>query len=231
MKSFLITFIFVTTPCFGVITNCNIGFVGDSLTFGSFSTGGGDYPTVMMGLPNVAVSNTKVVSAAPGRQISNASFNYTAEMHPSSPIVTGKCGYIFVMIGINDVINDSSAVTIEAQLTTFWSVIKTDGWTLIPMTMTPTGESTARENVRIAVNSWISTQGSSWDLLLDTESVFTGPGILPTNTLYYYTDQIHFINAGYSLIAYAANQLIFGPLYPPTRISGNVVIGSKIVIQ
>lgn len=186
------------------ISNCNIGFDGDSLTYGVGSTAGHDYPTVAMTLGQFATgSNTKVVSAFPGRQISNASANYPSEMQPSSPVSSGKCGYLFLFIGINDVVNDVSAASIESQLSAFWGVIKADNWKLVAMTMTIAGQpplSAPQEAVRLAVNAWIRTQTASYDYLYDTAQLFVDPSDL----VYFQPDAVHFTDAGYARIAHFA---------------------------
>lgn len=191
------------------VSNANLGFSGDSITVGYPGTSGQAYPAVLMGLSNVVGgSNTKTVSALGGWTIANLQSDYTTTLHPVSPAVTGKAGYLFVLTGTNDLYASASAATIESGLTTYWGTATADGWKVIAMTIPPnTNGNISTQETWALVNDWIRTATTLWWNIIDVANLFPDP----YDTNFYY-DGVHFqvtatINA-YALLAQAANRAL-----------------------
>jgi hypothetical protein len=160
-----------------------------------------DYPAQLMTLPNFKSHGTGYNLGVAGWTIQLNLNDYFGSVHPLSPAVTGKPGYLFVMMGVNDInVSNSSAATIESLLTQYYQFAIQDGWVLIPETILPAPFTAAQETVWQQVNTWIRSQSSVWNRLIDT-ALF-----LPNNydtTFYYSGDTEHLINPGYGMLAHA----------------------------
>jgi lysophospholipase L1-like esterase len=179
-------------------------FVGDSLTSGYKASPGFDYPSQAMSLPwftNCTKSNLGV----PGWTIENITGDYTRHAHPLSPAVTGQVGYLFVMIGANNIGVDRKPVAADFQaLVSYWNTAIADGWRLVALTVTPNmvTDPTYIEQF----DDLIRSSTIPWRIV-DTYTAFGDP----YNTTYYTPDQEHFNDAGYKAIAEAVNnQLMTG---------------------
>ena len=113
--------------------------------------------------------------------------------------------YCLVLGGINDIQQDSTAAAIEANLSAIYQDCRVAGIVPVPMTITPwagyVNWTQARENVRLAVNSWIRGLGSP---LVDLETV-VGDGNTPPALQAQYDsgDHLHPNAAGSQAIAAA----------------------------
>ena len=213
------------------------GFVGDSLTYGYLSTDHttDSYPSQLIG--NTTSDTTDVPWTSAGMSwfagcthannfgitgaglVTTLPTDYPTHVHPKSPAVTGMPGYLFVMIGANDIpggVGNTVAAVNTYYNTTMASYVATvlaDGWNLIFLTET---------QMYVAGDPFL-VMGYN-DLLKSGTYTFTPmPGVMqqarqpiavvdtfnaltdPSNLTWYVTGNEHFTTAGYRVIAEAVN--------------------------
>lgn len=125
---------------------------------------------------------------------------YTAEV-----LNAGDGEYIVVLAGINDVIADIAAATIETNLQTIYTACKAAGMAVVAVTITPykthVSWSAPRQAVIDAVNTWILATATNIDYRIDAYSVMEDPAAADTLLAAYDSgDHIHLSTAGYNLL-------------------------------
>lgn len=209
------------------VLNSTIAFAGDSLTIGfpgcTSSPCSTNYGNVAFTLPNIVGhgNGSPIFDAAGGWTCPNLTSDYTATLHPVSPAVTGKNGYLFVMIGTNDIfVSGSSLSTVTSCLSSYYTTAKADNWIVVALTVTPTTNgNTSDQTVWRQVNDWIKSTGPE-NYYIDTASLMPNP----TNGSYYF-DSTHFQTGGYAIIAQAVNQF-FGTFASVSLGTQNFVSGT-----
>jgi lysophospholipase L1-like esterase len=127
-------------------------------------------------------------------------------------LATAGAGWLFALIGINDIVYSPSATPIPAEelIAGYLQLIaraRLRGLRAIGATLTPfEGQAyytPAREAVRQRVNDWIRT-GGAWDAVVDFDQVLRDPA-QPTRLLPAYDsgDHLHPTDAGYQAMAQA----------------------------
>jgi hypothetical protein len=193
------------------------------LSSGAVGAGGGwdSYLAVgQLGLSALLPSTSTVYgNTAPGDALLDTLItDYTTQVHPLSPAVTGKLGYLFINAGADDVISNSSITTtyIEAGLQNLWALAHADGWVVIAVNLLDLHNNIYQDcaNCIIGpVNDWIKGQGPNqgitgisssditnptpcigcyWDRLVDAHSVL--PDV--SNTLFYEAGGDHLTPGG-----------------------------------
>jgi lysophospholipase L1-like esterase len=174
-----------------------------ALSSTSVSFGNMDYPSQAMRRAALTGNgNTGTNVGVPGWRTDQVIADYTTHVHPLSPAVTGKPGYLFVMMGTNDLLQEIGPVaTTEANLLAYWRTALADGWNVTAMTILPSTWSGDQWDQWIQINSFIRAQGAVWNHLIDWSE------ILPNNydPTFFASDAIHPLNAGYSLMAQLVN--------------------------
>jgi lysophospholipase L1-like esterase len=134
-------------------------------------------------------------------------------------LATTGAAWLFVLIGINDIVYSPSASTIPAEdlAAGYQQLIaraRLRGLRAIGATLTPfEGQAyytPAREAVRQQVNAWIRT-GGAWDGVADFDAALRDPA-QPTrlNPPYDSGDHLHPNDAGYQVMAQAVPLAVFG---------------------
>ena len=152
------------------------------------------------------VNNQAISSGTTASAISE----YAANVHPLSPAVTGKPGFIIDEFGAQDVMNGTSVATIEANMQTLWKTYRTDGWTIIRLSLSPAysdiGCNTSCYTNEMAINDWLYGQNATpeniaanngyYDRLADIAQILNQPA----DAYLWNADNTHYSSAG-NLIA------------------------------
>ena len=102
----------VSGTTIGISINTQVAFTNTPINFYS-----ADYPAVAMTLPNFQGHGTATNYGVAGWTIQLNLNAYFTSVHNLAPAVTGKPGFLFVMMGVNDInVSNSSAATIENLL-------------------------------------------------------------------------------------------------------------------
>jgi hypothetical protein len=149
-------------------------------------------------------SNTGTNVGVSGWKVSDITSDYTTHVHPLAPSQTGKPGYLFVQIGTNDILQDIPVSTFESSLLAYWQTALADGWTLIAFTIPNGPWSQDQWNFWTQENDFIRANGTVWNRLVDEASVLTNN----YDHTFWNTDNLHPINAGYSIYAQLADLAI-----------------------
>jgi len=144
--------------------------------------------TSSIGMPAGASVSTYSYCAS-GCTIAGIAAHYTALLHPISPAVTGKPGYLIINGPNNDLATCASAATIESSYQTVLTDAHTDGWIVVVGTPNSVNYSTLSlscptfYNTQLVVDAWIRGQGKStvaaaspsstayWDIFTDVGSI------------------------------------------------------------
>lgn len=134
--------------------------------------------------------------------------NTTAQMYARLAAQITNAGdgeYITVLGGINDVLLDASAATIEANLQDIYDDAAAAGLTVIAVTLLPfkahASWTSGRQAVLDDVNSWILNTAANVDVRVDAYSVFeSAPGSDTLAAAYDNGDGLHPNNAGSELL-------------------------------
>lgn len=176
-------------------------FEGDSLTQGTGSTEGNDYPSQtvrLLGAYNIDKRNL----GFGGQQL--ADMLADAEDDIDALLPTGYPRDICVLWGgVNDISASAAAEDIEADIETFCSGRQAAGYKVIACTIAPYNSSDEHETLRLTVNTWIRGHyGDFADALADiaaNEHFDAKADAL--DTTYYKVDGIHLTDAGYAIVA------------------------------
>jgi lysophospholipase L1-like esterase len=101
-------------------------------------------------------------------------------------------------MGTNDLRTlNPSAATLEAQLAAAYQAAKTRGFLVVVVTILPSSDIVGTaETTRLAVNAYLRANYLTFGHAL--ADVASNPALIdPTNGAYYYSDQLHLIDAGY----------------------------------
>ena len=212
------------------------GFVGDSLTYGDHSSNptATSYPAQIIG--NSLGNNTSVPWTSSGMPwfagctfsnnfgINGATLSptltsdYATHVHPKSPAVTGAPGYLFLMIGANDIpITVNTVALVNTYFNTtmagYVATVLADGWNLIVLTQTQ----------EYGAGDPFLVEGYNDMIRTTTYPITPIPGVMqqvrqpigvvdtfnalsnPNNPVYYFTDFLHLTDAGYRTIAETVN--------------------------
>ncbi|WP_371762506.1 SGNH/GDSL hydrolase family protein [Massilia sp.] len=199
--------------------------LGDSLTDGVRSTSNAnrrwtDYlarrlrTETLPGRPPVSVVNRGISanSLLTDYPTSLLSGRDALERFDRDVLATAGARWLFVLIGINDILYSSASSPVPAEsLQAGWLQLiaraRTRGMQVIGTTLPPyEGHAyftTARDAVRQRANAWIRTSGA-WDAVADFDAVLRDPG-RPTRLLPAYDggDHLHPNDAGYEAMAKA----------------------------
>ena len=212
------------------------GFVGDSLTYGYQSSNptATSYPAQLIGASLGNSTSVAWTSAGmpwfAGCTFSNnfgitgatlsptLTSDYTSHVHPKSPAVTGAPGYLFIMIGANDIPLTTNTVALvntyyQTTMAGYIATILADGWNVIFLTQTQ----------NYVEGDFFLVEGYNDMLKAGTYSFTPMAGVLqqarqpiavvdtfnalnnPSDLTYFYTDNEHFTDAGYRVIAETVN--------------------------
>jgi hypothetical protein len=217
---------FAGTPV--AISNANFAFEGDSrfqggpAIVGLTCPNGTGYNNGALGLSCSIPGQASALSffnnhgtvyneAVGGTTIAQMNTNYTTNVHPLSPAVTGKPGYLFIQTSYNDITAGTAIATMESGIQAAWTQGHTDGWTVVMTTMIPGTGGAAQllvigqflDFVRTqACGSMASGSTACWDRLVD----LTGAAPDPFDSAYYFTDNVHMFSGGWALMAHTLNQ-------------------------
>ena len=116
--------------------------------------------------------------------------------------------YIVVWVGINDIVADTSAATIESDLQSIYSAAHAAGLKVIAVNISPFKTSASwtsgRQTVLDAVNTWIANTATDIDHVIDVYSILEDPGAADTLLATYdYGDHVHLTTDGYNEVAAA----------------------------
>ena len=212
-------------------------FVGDSLTYGYLSSNPAtkSYPAQLIGNSlndttpaawtsagmswfsgctysnNVGITGAGLVSTLPT--------DYPTHVHPHSPAVTGAPGYLFIMIGANDIPggvgNTVAAVQTyhDTTLASYMTTVLGDGWNVVFLTETqmyvagdPFLVMGYNDMLKATTYSFtpmagVMQQARQPIAVVDTFNALTDP----SNLNFYVAGNEHFTDAGYRAIAEAVN--------------------------
>lgn len=176
--------------------------VGDSLTAGLGGTPypdqlqtslGTDYQVSNMGIQGVHLDTEWVAN--------RALVAYPTASHTLDAEV--------VLIGRNDLAASSrTALQMEADFTTYWAARRAAGYRIVACTVYASTFSAPQETERAALNTWMRTQSSAWDVLVD----LAADARLADNTdlTYFGVDQVHLNSTGYGVVAGLVQPVVLG---------------------
>jgi hypothetical protein len=202
-----------TIPAF-LQTDLSFCINGDSLSAGTWSP-------YMAAQHTVFDDATITLYTVPGGTVETMVSNYTTQPHTVSPAVVGGNGVYCLWGGINDLYSlADTPATVYGRLKSLWASARADGYKVCAFTLTPTIITSLTEDVA-DLNALILSDQSLYDWVIRTDMLFPDP----TDTTYWNADGIHFIAAGYEIIAetVAAHLLI-----PKTELDGHVDIGGDL---
>jgi lysophospholipase L1-like esterase len=120
-------------------------------------------------------------------------------------LLMGDALYVVVLAGLNDILSDTAAATIEATLQAIYTAVHDAGLTVVAVTCTPmkthSGWSSGRQAILDAVNAWILNTATDVDYRVDAYSALEDPGAADTLLAIYDSgDHLHLSTAGYELL-------------------------------
>lgn len=191
-------------------------FDGDSLTVGTGSTAGNDYPTVVMSSLGSLTTDYAWKVAVGGQTLAAMLVDVTVEIDRAYH--AGATNYVAFWGGTNDIRAGDTAANVLANLATYGGGRQTTGFKTIVLDILPSqaaGNPPDFDTKRTAVNDQlrIDFDGVTSDAVCFTPAVgVTYADMLvdvaaiselsdPTNTTYYNADKVHLTNAGYALVA------------------------------
>ena len=174
-----------------------------------------NWPRTAAALPFFNGHGTVVAGGISDATLSTLISDYTANVHPSSPAVTGNPGYLFIQVGTTDIGGGTSAATMEADFQTLWADAHVDGWQIVQTTILPgnfgVGCGSNCVSTWLAVNVWLAEQskgaatatGQYWDSFVDTAAVLSDNENVSSN--FYRSDNVHLNNSGTAMAAAQTN--------------------------
>jgi hypothetical protein len=167
-----------------------------------------------MRLPAFAGHGTGTNLATGGWTVANIVSDYPTHVHPLSPAVTGKPGYLFVWIGFNDIYASTAAATVYANLAAYWATAKADGWNLIAFTeLKSNGGGAINTNIDQFADL-VRGGSANYNNLVDIHDLF--PDAFDLN--YFASNASHLNNTGYGRAAYEMAKIISGQSTPSSHI-------------
>ncbi len=120
-------------------------------------------------------------------------------------LARGGAEYVVVLAGINDVVTDVAAGTIETNLQAMYTAAHNAGLSVVAVTITPfkgfASWSAGRQTVLDTVNTWIMNTATNVEYRVDAYTVLEDPGVADTLLAAYDSgDHLHLSTAGYQLL-------------------------------
>lgn len=174
---------------------------GDSLTFGSFSSAGNDYPSLIVPLlTGGSTTWNKWNNGNAGDTIANMETKAQTFVDPFQGMFTRSV--VVGWAGTNDLAAGTSGATAAAALATWCTARRSAGADkIVIMDCIARGNLTApQQTERLAFNAALAANGSpTWDTLvkLSLDSRLSNSA----DTTYYNADTIHLTDAGYAVVA------------------------------
>jgi hypothetical protein len=160
---------FLNGQIINVITATGSQFTSNITGMTSGTIGAGSYystyeaTNMLMASPMLPSSSTVYYDSAPGNcSLSCLISNYPSLVHPYSPVVTGKAGYLFLEGGLDDIAGSSSVADVESGLQSLWTLAHTDGWVVIALNLFDLRGSVGNLDPQpsiASVNDWMKGQG------------------------------------------------------------------------
>lgn len=123
----------------------------------------------------------------------------------SNVLNAGDGEYIVVLGGINDIVGDASAATIESNLQAIYDAAAGAGLTVVACTITPFKTNaywtSGRQTVLDTVNTWILNTAANVDVAVDTYDALEDGTSDTLTAAYASADYLHLSTAGYELLA------------------------------
>ena len=200
---------------------------GDSLTFGTNAGVGCEYPAQVQQL--LGNGNYWANYGIGGQTIATMLANVNSKIVPNVSLGR-KRNTLTVWSGTNDIaVSGRTAAATYADLVSYCQAARAAGFKVIVLTMLPrTTGGSGTETSRQTYNGLILAGWPTFaDALADVggNSTILGAPNAYTNTVYYFTDQIHLTNIGYNIVAKTVTNAING-LYSG---SGSVVRSTYVV--
>lgn len=134
--------------------------------------------------------------AESGDGVVNINANYATQPHTVAPAAAWQ-GYIFTMMGVNNLSGGTSAITIFANIENIWKKARNDDFLIIAFEVLPSTDLTgAKETERVALNVLIQNASSLYDVLVPVPSEMLDPSDTD-----YYIDGTHTTVLGASTLA------------------------------
>jgi lysophospholipase L1-like esterase len=202
-------------PDYSWLSDAGIVFDGNSLTAGQGSTGGNTYPAQLialleaLGITGIADYNFGVG----GQTTSDMDSDVTTQIDPL--ILGGVQNILFAWEIGNDIYFNGDVSAAQTRFQNYCEDRQAAGWTVIVITLTPRNQSTSfgddvtAFNAKLdAANTWLRANYTSFasglvDVALDDRL----SDYLDTT---YFSDGIHYTNAGYGVVAELALPVITG---------------------
>jgi len=117
----------------------------------------------------------------------------------------GDVNYVIIWAGINDVVQDASAATIQNALQAMYTAASGAGIKVVAVNITPfktnADWSAGRQTVLDTVNTWISSTATGIDYIVDAYTALEDPGAADTLLAAYDSgDHLHLSTAGYNVV-------------------------------
>jgi lysophospholipase L1-like esterase len=177
----------------------NLVFDGDSLTWGHSSKGGQTYPRQTAEGIYATVYNFGVSGQGSSAMLADAVTQVDAVYE------AGKQNFVLAMIGTNDILTGGAPSTTYNNIKAYHDGRRAAGFKTLAFTITPRtgGTDDAGHNTRrLAVNDLIRANWTTFaDALVDVASDPIVGNLANTTNTTYFSDQTHFTNAGYAIIA------------------------------
>jgi lysophospholipase L1-like esterase len=154
-----------------------------------------------------------IVSAA--TTITDLISNYTANVHPLSPAVTGNPGFLVIQVGFNDIGNScTSLAAMKTNFQSLWSTAHADNWTIVQTSVIQGPWNTTfcaqAPSVFASTNDWLrgqakgslSATGQFWDKFIDVAQSLSDN----TNQTLFKSDNVHLNDGGNSVAADLTNE-------------------------
>lgn len=183
----------------------NVRCIGDSITAGTGSTGGNNYPAVLQGLLGGGYAVDNLGSGGATAATTDAAF-----LVGNTRRMSGLRGCVaLIFCGTNDIAGGATDADAYASNLSMWQKTRAAGKYAIAFTMLPrTDFNGTQEAYRVAFNTAVRDASAEYDALVD---VAIQPELDDaSDATYFSVDGVHLVNAGYAVIAGLANSAIQG---------------------
>jgi len=185
-----------------IADNTTIIAEGDSISAGYKLGAGEDWPSVLMTTPNFAGKGTKYNFAVSSSEVNWLDGRYQSKVYPLRP-QNGERVILFVWAGTNDIlVTDQSAAEVYAELESYWTRAKNDGFEVWAFTIIERANFTPAERTQAQELNRLIRESTVWHRLVDVAPLFPDPA--NTNL---YLDGIHPTALGSVKIAQFVNDL------------------------